>query len=234
MDISHPGHAAHLMLEHKGIDHGVRNLMPGFQPILLRAAGFRRGTTPGLNLNGRRIQGSREISAALDEIQPDPPLFPAEPEAREAVLAAEEWGEKQFQPVPRRLLRWGFHNDRDMLRRELRDTGIPAGLAFAFAPVTTYFVHISGATEARVRADLARLPALLEEVDRLIAEGTIGGALPNAADFQIATTARLLSGLADLSDLVAPSAAGELGARLCPEFEHRIPPFLPTAWLPLP
>jgi glutathione S-transferase len=37
---------------------------------------------PALKLNGTKIQGSREIARELDHIQPDPPLYPADPEKR--------------------------------------------------------------------------------------------------------------------------------------------------------
>jgi glutathione S-transferase len=43
----------------------------------------------------------------------------------------------------------------------------------------------SRADDARVRADIAQLPELLDHVDCLIADGTIGASEPNAADFQI-------------------------------------------------
>ena len=46
---SHPAHAARLMLEHKGIEHKVVNLVPGTHAAVVRALGFRRGTVPALN-----------------------------------------------------------------------------------------------------------------------------------------------------------------------------------------
>ena len=42
------------------------------QPVVLRALRFPRYTVPALVLDGRRIQGSREISRALDLLG-DPP-----------------------------------------------------------------------------------------------------------------------------------------------------------------
>ena len=43
-----------------------------------------------------------------------------------------------------------------------------------------------------MRADLAALPGLLDQVDAYIADGVLGGDQPNAADLQIAPTIRLL------------------------------------------
>src|SRR5829696_797799 len=82
---SPPSHSARLMLEHKGIDHKVVWLLPGMWPALLRTRGFRSGTVPALKMNGRRVQGSVLISRALEQIKPEPALFPSDPEQRLAV-----------------------------------------------------------------------------------------------------------------------------------------------------
>src|SRR5438270_3708640 len=100
---SHPSMAGRLMLEHKGIAYHRVDLIPGLHKPILRAFGFRDTTVPALRIDGRRIQGTLRISKALDELCPDPPLFPADPSARAAVEEAERWGEGQLQPVPRRL-----------------------------------------------------------------------------------------------------------------------------------
>ena len=229
------------MLEWKDIDHEVKYLMSGFQPLILRALGFRGATTPALKIDGRRIQGSRQIAAALEELEPEPALYPRDAVGRAEVLGAEEWGEREFQPIPRRLLRWGFKNVDEMLRwelvSELDRIGIPriparGLLARSTVPISIYFARVSGATDAAVRADLESLPALLREVARLIESGTIGGAEPNAADFQIGTTARLLHAFEDLRPLLEGTPAGELGLRILPDFDHRVPAFLPRQWIP--
>lgn len=44
---SHPAHAARLMLEYKGIEHKLVNLVPGTHPAAVRALGFHSGTVPG-------------------------------------------------------------------------------------------------------------------------------------------------------------------------------------------
>src|SRR5687768_17663878 len=96
------------MLEHKGIKHKVVNLVPGTHAAVLRSLGFRRGTVPALKLDGRRVQGTRAIARALDEAQPDPALFPTDPQQRIRVEEAERWGDEVLQPVPRRLGNWVF------------------------------------------------------------------------------------------------------------------------------
>ena len=100
---SHPSRAARLMLEHKGIDYKRVDLIAALHRPLLKARGFEAATVPALRINGRRIQGTRNISQALDELHPTPPLFPTDPARRAVVEEAECWGDEALQPVPRRL-----------------------------------------------------------------------------------------------------------------------------------
>ena len=231
--LSHPSQAARLMLEHKGIEHQVKDLFPGGHPAQLRLAGFRAGTVPGLKLDGRRVQGSLAISRALDEYRGDPPLFPADSAQRRAVEEAEAWGEAEFQPVPRRMFRWGASRRQSLRVWMARDMGMPAPnvLARAQKPLAHAFARMAEVSDERVRADVAGLPEQLDHVDRLIADGVIGGKQPNAADFQIATTVRVFLAYEDLRALVQPRPAGELAMRLLPRYPGPLPPFLPPEWL---
>jgi len=103
--ISNAAAASAGMIAHKRIPHRLVRLMPGLHPLLVRFAGFEGFTVPALELDGRKLQGSRPIARFLDELRPGPPLFPAEPEQRARVEEAERWGEQVLQPVPRRLFR---------------------------------------------------------------------------------------------------------------------------------
>jgi glutathione S-transferase len=233
LSLSHPSQAARLMLERKGIEHDVNDLLPGFHPLQLRLAGFRGGTVPALKIDGRRVQGSLEISRALDEVQPEPGLFPADPARRGAVEEAEAWGERELQPVPRRIFRWAVAH-RPALRRWLaEDIGMPAPgmMATANIPVARYFAGKVDANDQNVEADVARLPELLDHVDSLIAAGTIGGEVPNAADYQIATTVRTLIAFDDLRPLVEGRPAADLALRLLPGYPGPITLGLPPEWL---
>jgi glutathione S-transferase len=123
------------------------------------------------------VQGSREIAHALDEVYPEPPLFPADPALRERVEEAERWGEEQLQPVPRRIGRYGAVVEPEVLRWGARASHLPApGLVARMAvPLARYYtrtIEVDGrrATEAGVRADLEALPALLDHVEQLSAE----------------------------------------------------------------
>jgi len=231
---SHPARAAHLMLDHKGIEHRVVNLPAGSQPIALRALGFRGATVPALKLDGRRVQGSRQISQALDELQPDPPLFTADPDARAAVKEAERWGEGAYQPVPRRMFRWALSQDGDLRRHLIEQDRMPAPAltAPAMQPVAALFARAVGADDARIRSDLSELPRHLDHVDELIAAGTIGGEELNAADFQIATTTRVLLNFPQLRPVIQSRPAGEHAMRVAPRFGREIPIRLPDDSVP--
>ena len=108
---SHPSWSAMLMLDRKGIPFKRVDLMPVISKGVVRAQGFPGVTVPALKLNGRKIQGSREIARELDHIQPEPALHPADPEKRGKVEEAEAWGD-EFQQKPRRMSWWAFKRDR--------------------------------------------------------------------------------------------------------------------------
>lgn len=233
LSLSHPSQAARLMLERKGIEHRVNDLFPGAHPAQLRLAGFRGGTVPALRLDGRKVQGSTHISRALDDAQAEPRLFPADAGRRRAVEDAEAWGERELQPVPRRMFRWGVSHHQRMREWMVRDMGMPAPALAAGAqkPLAVWFARMAGASDERVRADVAALPALLDRVDALIAAGVIGGDEPNAADFQIGTTLRVFMAYEDLRPIVEGRPAGALAMRVLPRYPGPIPPFLPREWL---
>ena len=232
---SHPAHAARLMLEHKGIEHKVVNLVPGTHAAAVRALGFRKGTVPAMRLDGRRIQGTRAIARALDEAQPEPPLFPGDPQARIRVEKAELWGDEVLQPVPRRVGNWVFANRPEMRARLAREAGLPAPglLGPAGWPLTWYFARKHGANDTeRVRKTVEMLPAVLDHVDELLDEGTIGGEQRNAADFQIGTSVRLLMTFADLAPAFEGRRAARFATELMPDYPTGVPAgFVPQEWL---
>jgi len=80
---SAPSLTARLMLEHKRIDHTCKHLMVGPHAFAMPPRGFEMMTVPAMRISGRPVQGSRVISRALDEIQFQPPLFPADPQRRQ-------------------------------------------------------------------------------------------------------------------------------------------------------
>jgi glutathione S-transferase len=190
-----------------------------------------RPTVPALDVDGRNVQGSREIARFLDELVPEPPLFPADPEARRAVEAAERWGEEVLQPVPRRLFRYLLltkERARIWMGTEVMGLPAPRLLQVAFMPAIRWLAAQSAAYDSEVRRDLDRLPELLDRVDALIADGTIGGGQPNAADFQILASVRVLLEFEDLAPLLEGRACAPAARLLYPDWAGPIPSGLPA------
>ena len=91
------------MLDHKGIPFKRKDLFPVVSKGVLRALGFPRNTVPAMKIDGEKVQGSRQIARELDRLQPDPPLFPADPEKRAAVEEAERFGDEELQHPIRQI-----------------------------------------------------------------------------------------------------------------------------------
>jgi glutathione S-transferase len=226
--------AGRLMLEHKQISYRRIDLLPAIHKPLLRVLGFAGTTVPALRIDSRRLQNTTVISRALEQHRPDPPLFPVDPSRRAEVEEAERWGEAVLQPVPRRLTWWAFAHDRSGLRSfaEGARLGVPLGLAIhAAAPIIATERRINRATDATVRADLEGLTALLDRVDELIADGTVGGPELNAADYQIATSVRLLMCFDDLREGIAQRPCGPYALHTVPHFPGHTGPVIPRGWL---
>lgn len=228
ISLSHPGLCAAGMLRQAGVTYREVNLPGGLHPVVLWARGFRGATVPALRLvDGSRLQGSRAISAALHDLAPDAHLYPADPDLRARVEAAERWGEEVLQPIPRRMIRRGL---RDSLRQRQWFADVaspfpaPRVMGAVLTPLVPFFVAQSGATPARVAQDLVELPGLLDHVDQLLADGTIGGPTLNAADWQIGTTVRMLLAFEDVAPLVVGRPAEEHARRVQPGY-----PTIPAA-----
>jgi glutathione S-transferase len=235
LKLSHPAHAVRLMLEHKQIEHDVVNLVPGLHPQVLRALGFPRGTVPALKVDGRKIQGSLEISAALEQLRPEPALYPRDRDGRRAVQEAERWGEEELQEVTRRIFRWAAAGQPAVRRWIATDvTGLPSPgfMDRPNASLARRFARASDATDEHVRRDLAALPSLLHRVDGLIEHGTIGGETPNAADCQIAASIRVLLAYPALRPAIERRPCAELAGRLLPDYPEPIPAEIPADWIP--
>jgi glutathione S-transferase len=240
---SHPVLAARLALELSEIQFEHRDLFPGLHGIVVRAKGFAGWTVPALVLEGRKVQGSLAIARELHRVAPDAGLFPRNHERRRLVEQAERFGHDELQPMARRVFRWAAAHDnavRAWMARYVIHAPAPTLIGCAFQPATVYFSRvISNATDAQTRADLARLPELMDRVDALLEQGTIGRAAPNAADLQIFSSIRLLIAHEDLRAAIAPRPCGKAALQLIPDYPRSgpdalppIPAALPPEWLP--
>jgi len=102
---SHPCMAAEAGLRRKGLAHERVALTPGpHVEEMQKIYGDGRSTVPGLLVDGEPVHGSRAILARLEELVPEPPLYPAP--IADAVREAELWGDEELQDFGWRLP-WG-------------------------------------------------------------------------------------------------------------------------------
>ena len=222
---SHPCATVEKAMQMKGIAYKTIELPPPLHAPIQRVL-FGRRTVPGLRLNGEKLTGSRAILRRLEELRPDPPLYPADPEARARVEAAEAWGDEVFQPIARRLLWHAMRRNPGAMvsYSETAKPPLPAPLIRLTAPLIARGAgRLNNVSDAAVRDDFAALPDHLDRIDGWIEDGTIGGQEPNAADLQIATTLRLLMTIDDVRALLDGRPAGELALRLFPQADGHMP-----------
>jgi glutathione S-transferase len=231
---SHPGVAVQAMLKVKGIPFKRTDLFPVMQKLVVRVQGFPKQTVPAMKIDGRKVQGSREIARELDRIQPDPPLFPEDPEKRLAVEEAERFGDEELQHPIRQMIWWTLRKDKAPLRSfsEGAKLGIPTGLAVATAaPILALTARYNEATDENVRRGLAKLPGFLDRIDAWIESGVLDGEQLYAADYQIAPSLRLAMTMQDLRPIIDARPAGSFARRVIPDYAGDAPPAFPPAWM---
>lgn len=229
---SHPCLAVAKALEIKGLDYERVDLTPGaHRDEMASIYGEGNVTVPGLLVDGEPVHGSRPIMARLEELEPEPTLFPAP--IADAVREAERWGDEELQDLGRRFPWGAMHFRPEALGTfgggEPLD---PAGTDFAMR-----FVHGSwkyhGISCELLAADLAAFPAKVEHVEELASEGVIGGAEPNAADLQIGSTIRILLTIGDLEPILAGSAGERIALTHFPDYPGHVPAgAFPSGWVP--
>src|SRR3954449_9652375 len=102
---SHPCMTAAAALELKGLEYEKVALPMPHTDEMERLYGPGHTTVPGLTIDGGdRAHGSVAILERLEQLVPDPSLYP-EPIA-DAVHEAERWGDEELQDLGRRLP-WG-------------------------------------------------------------------------------------------------------------------------------
>jgi glutathione S-transferase len=224
---SHPTLAAELMLRHKRIEYRRLDLPTVTHRTLLRAMGYPGKTVPAARLDGAKVQGTTRIARALDALVPSPPLFPSDPELLAEVEAADAWGDEVLQAAARRLtLNAVGRAGRAAVRSYLEGAklGVPVGVVAPVAPVVAAASRrVNGATDEAAERDLAALPGLIDHVDELIERGVIGGSERNVADFEIATSVRLLLTMDDVRPLIEGRPAERLARDVVPRQVGHVP-----------
>jgi glutathione S-transferase len=218
---SHPCLAVQLMLQYKGIAYIRRDLPNQVHKLVLPLLGYSERTVPVLRLDGRRLQGSTLIARVLEELVPEPALFPSDPIERRQVEELEAWADIDLQDTVRTLAQWAAKRDSAALGPIAVASDIPLSprlLAAAmpvFAPLVLATIRIS---RDRARRALEKLPASLDRIDAAIGEGVVGGEIPNVADFQLATCVRLATLIDELQPLLDNRPATTLAHRIAPVY----------------
>ena len=208
---SNAGRTVELMLAHKAIAHETVITPRGRHLFLLPAHGFRGITVPAMAIDGRRVQRTREISRALDDVAPEPPLFPADPARRAVVEDAERWGEG-LQNAVRRLTYCATRRTR-------------GSVLGTFGSIR----HL--ASDDAARRDAVALPERLAQIDAWIAAGVLDSDELNAADFQIAPNVAILLTFADFAPHIVDHPAAAHARRVAGEGTHHRGPVFPDEWL---
>lgn len=222
-----------LMLEHKGVDYKTVKLPPGPHAFMMLALGFETMGVPALKLAGRRVQGTRSISRALDELVPEPPLFAADPCRRKAIEDAERWGE-EFQNATRRIFYCGARRDRKAFASVMTaERALPMRLFVRMARplIVTLATGAHRASDDAGREDIALLPERMDQIDRWIEQGLLNGEQLNAADFQIAPNVSALLLCEDLAPFITGRPASALARRVAPDYAGHMRAVFPPEWL---
>lgn len=231
VELSHPCMTVEAALRLKGLDYERVVLQTGFQKdTVAEVYGEGNTTVPAMIAGDEKLTSSRAITAKLEELVPEPSLFP--PEMADAVREAERWGDEVLQDAGRRLI-WGAMHFRPESMGTYGGAGTldPPGTDFAIRFLRGVWKYMKITAEG-LAADLQQLPGQLNHIDELVAEGTIGGEAPNAADLQIASTLRLMLTIGDVAEQMRERPVEELAMRLFPEYPGSIPTgAFPASWI---
>lgn len=234
---SHPCQAVIRAAELKGVDHKVVDLMPLTQPLVATLA-FGSRTVPAMKIYGgpsgtEKVQTTTKCLRAIESLVPDPPLYPAAADELERVLAAETFGVGEFQDVTRRIVWVALRNSPAALFSFDTAIPIPDALLKPFARPTIWGERLlNSASLKNVRKDVEGLPEWIDQIDRFIADGAIGGAQANAGDLTIFSSIWLLRSLADLRPMLDARPTGRKAKELFGEAPGEVPEgSFDAAWL---
>jgi glutathione S-transferase len=223
---SHPCEAVKKAMDLKGMQYSLVEWAPPLQSPLQKLV-FGVRTVPGIRFStGEKVAGSIAIMHRLDELAPDPALYPADPELRRRVEAAELWGD-DFQHRAREMIWPAMVNSPAAIvaYSEHSKLPLPAFALRASAPVIARIASRKNRTNDDVaRRTLQDLPPMLDKVDGWIADGTIG--VPgqvNAADLQLLSTVRLMMTLGDARPLIEGRPCADRALGLWPTVDGEMP-----------
>jgi glutathione S-transferase len=223
---SHPCAAVEKAMEMKGLSYEVTEWPPPLHAPIQRAL-FGARTVPGLKIDGEKVSGSRAIMRRLEQLAPQPPLFPTNPDARGRVERAERWGDEVFQPVARQLIWTGFKHCPEAMVSYGEHSRLPmppAAIRLSAPLIAHLGARLNRTDDGVARSALGALPGQLDQIDAWIADGAIGDReRPNVADLQLGATIRLLLTIGDARPLIEGRPSAELARALFPQADGEMP-----------
>ena len=189
---SHAVRAGELMLEHKDIPFRRVNFPPGPHRVLVRALGFPGDRVPAVKFeDGRRAQGTRELPRVLDQLVPERPLVPDDPEG----LEAEAWADDVLQQWARRMVASAGARNPDALAGRGADGRLGVLLTrgdFQRRTVARAVLVVFRATKRQQRDDRERTGEILDQVDAWIEAGVLNGDELRSPDYAVASSLALV------------------------------------------
>jgi glutathione S-transferase len=192
---SHYNEKARWALDFKRIAHTRRSVLPGpHAPRIMWMTGQK--AVPVLVLDGKAIADSTQIIGALEELQPDPPLYPKDDADRRRALELEEFFDEELGPHLRRAWFYALLPSPDYVAAQIT-VGFSAGTQRLYRLL---FPAISAVMKRDMRIDAAgaevgraKLGAALDRIEsELQPSGYLVGDQFSVADL---TAAALLSPL---------------------------------------
>jgi glutathione S-transferase len=188
---SHAVRTGELMLEHKDIPFRRVNFPPGPHRLLVRALGFPGDRVPAVKFeDGRRAQGTRELPRVLDQLVPERPLVPDDPEG----LEAEAWADDVLQQWARRMVASTGVRDPDALAGRGADGRLGALLSPFDIPrraIARGVLVAFRVTKEQERDDRERTGEILDRVDAWIEAGVLNGDELRSPDYAVASSLAL-------------------------------------------
>ncbi len=229
---SHPCMTVEAALRHKGLEYERVAVNAPHNDEIEGIYGPGRRTVPGLLIDGEPVHGSIPIVERLEQMVPEPALYP-EPIA-DAVREAERWGDVELQDLGRRLP-WGALHFRPEAMGSFGGADgplDPAGTDYAIRVLRAMWKY-HRISSVQLADDLAGLPAKIGHVDQLARDGILLGQEPTAADLQIGATLRVLLTVGDLRPLIEGHPAEEVARRWFPDYAGEVPAdAFPEGWTP--
>lgn len=190
---SHYNERARWALDHKGVQHRRRSVLPGLHilPVLF-ASGQRQ--TPVLFLDKEKVIGSSAILERLEQVRPDPSLYPGSPQTVAEIREVSRWFDEEVGAHARRAFFHTFLRDGDYAGRFFSQGASPlvGALYRAMFPGTRAIMRL----DMRIDAEGAKrgLDRVWEALDRLAkaGDGYLVGDRFSAADLTAAAMLHLV------------------------------------------